>query len=70
MVYINYQEAIYTIIAEGKQADAIQLLSRSIQTTMDKLEKQNSEMSACLRAIKKINQGKNEAIGNLCEQED
>lgn len=57
---MNYQEAIHTIIEEGKQTDAIQLLSRSIQTTMDKLEKQNSEMSACLRAIKKINQGKSQ----------
>ena len=33
------------------------------------LEKDNAEMSSCLRAIKKINGGKNEAIDALCEKE-
>ena len=66
---MTYQEAIMTIINLNKQADAIIILASNLDNTMKKIDKENAEMSACLRAVKKINQGKNKAIDALCERE-
>ena len=66
---MTYEEALTTIINENKQIDAINFLSNSLYKYINKLDQENSEMSSCLRAIKKINKGKNEAIDALCERE-
>ncbi len=66
---MTYEEAIKTIISQGKEIDAINFLSNSLYKYINKLDQENSEMSSCLRAIKKINKGKNEAIDALCERE-
>lgn len=66
---MTYEEAIKTIINQGKEIDAINFLLNSLYKYINKLDQENSEMSSCLRAIKKINQGKNEAIDALCERE-
>lgn len=66
---MTYEEALITIINENKQIDAINFLSNSLYKYINKLDQENSEMSSCLRAIKKINKGKNEAIDALCERE-
>lgn len=63
------EEAIKTIISQGREIDAINFLSNSLYKYINKLDQENSEMSSCLRAIKKINKGKNEAIDALCEKE-
>ena len=36
---------------------------------LQKADKENAHMSAQLRAIQKINRGKNEAIDALCERD-
>ena len=66
---MTYEEALITIINENKQIDAINFLSNSLYKYINKLDQENSEMSSCLRAIKNINKGKNEAIDALCERE-
>ena len=66
---MTYEEAIKTIISQGREIDAINFLSNSLYKYINKLDQENSEMSSCLRAIKKINKGKNEAIDALCERE-
>ena len=66
---MTYEEAIKTIISQGREIDAINFLSNSLYKYINKLDQENSEMSSCLRAIKKINKGKNEAIDALCEKE-
>ena len=66
---MTYEEAIKTIISQGREIDAINFLSNSLYKYINKLDQENAEMSSCLRAIKKINKGKNEAIDALCERE-
>ena len=66
---MTYEEAIKTIISQGREIDAINFLLNSLYKYINKLDSENSEMSSCLRAIKKINKGKNEAIDALCERE-
>lgn len=66
---MTYEEAIKTIISQGREIDAINFLFNSVCADINKLNKENAEMSSCLRAIKKINKGKNEAIDALCERE-
>jgi hypothetical protein len=39
-----------------------------VADNIEKLEKDNAEMSSCLTAIKKINRSKNDAIDALCER--
>lgn len=66
---MTYEEALITIINKNKQIDAINFLSNSLYKYINKLDSENAEMSSCLRIIKKINNGKNEAIDALCERE-
>ena len=65
---MTYEEAIKTIINQGKEIDAINFLFNSLCADINKLYHENAEMSSYLRAIKKINNGKNEAIDALCER--
>ena len=65
---MTYEEAIKIIISQGKEIDAINFLFNSLCANINKLYHENSEMSSCLRAIKKINKGKNESIDALCER--
>lgn len=44
-------------------------LSKMMVSDLQKADKENARMSAQLRAIKKINRGKNEAIDALCERD-
>ncbi len=57
------------IIDQGLEFEAIKILERSIERKNLLLEFNNREMAACLNAIKKINNGKNEAIASLCEKD-
>ena len=66
---MTYEEAVAAIINQGREIDAINFLFNSLCTDINKLYHENAEMSSCLRAIKKINNGKNEAIDALCERE-
>ena len=65
---MTYEEAVAAIINQGREIDAINFLFNSLCADINKLYKENAEMSSCLRAIKKINKGKNEAIDALCEK--
>ena len=44
-------------------------LSKMMVNDLQKANKENAHMSAQLRAIQKINRGKNEAIDALCERD-
>nr|DAT96366.1 MAG TPA: hypothetical protein [Bacteriophage sp.] len=66
---MTYEEAVATIINQGKEIDAINFLFNNLCADINKLYHENAEMSSCLKAIKKINKGKNEAIDALCERE-
>ena len=65
---MNINEALQIIVNSGKEIEAIKFLIGCLENKIDYLEKDNVEMSACLRAIKKINKNKNEAIDALCER--
>lgn len=66
---MSFKQAIETIIGLNEEIRAVKILMDHIENNTDHIEKDNAEMSACLRAIKKINHGKNEAIDALCERE-
>lgn len=66
---MTYEEAVKTIINQDKEIDAINFLFNNLCANINKLYHENTEMSSCLRIIKKINNGKNEAIDALCERE-
>lgn len=66
---MDYMEAIMTIVRYGKEFQAIEELLRFVEIKNEKIEKDNATMSSCLRAIGKINKGKNEAIDALCDWE-
>ena len=63
-------EAISIIIGLEEEIEAVQILLERIKRKTDKLEKDNAEMSSCLRAIKKINKSENMAIDALCDRSD
>jgi prefoldin subunit 5 len=67
---MSFEEAIKTIIELNEEIKAVKILMGCIERNTDKIESENAEMSSCLRAIKKINKGKNEAIDSLCEKEN
>ena len=49
------------------EADAIKTLTNSLERKFNALMQSESEKTACLRAIMKINQGQNKDIDALCE---
>lgn len=65
---MRFEEAIKTIIELNEEIKAVKILMERIERNTDKIESENAEMSACLRAIKKINASKDEAINALCER--
>lgn len=65
---MGFQEAIETIIELNEEIKAVKILMECIENNTEHLEKDNAEMSSCLRAIKKINKNKNDAIDALCER--
>ena len=64
---MGFEKAIQTIVSLNEEIKAVQVLMDAIRKNTEKLEKENSEMRACLRAIKKINNGENDDINSLCE---
>ena len=65
---MTFEKAIEHIIELNEEIKAVQILMSCIERNTEHLEKENAEMSSCLRAIKKINREKNEAISALCER--
>ena len=65
---MSFDDAIKTIIELNEEIRAVKILMGFIEGDTKHLEKDNAEMSACLKAIKKINKGKNDAIDALCER--
>ena len=66
---MSFQKAIETIIELNEEVKAVKILMKCIEHNIDHIEKDNAEMSSCLRAIKKINKNRNDAIDALCERE-
>lgn len=66
---MTFEEAIKTIIELNEEIKAVKILMDRIEINTEKIEHEHAEMSSCLRTIKKINKGKNEAIDALCEKE-
>lgn len=66
---MSFQKAIETIIELNEEVKAVKILMECIENNIDRIEKNNAEMSSCLREIKKINKNKNDAIDALCERE-
>ena len=54
---------------DSTRREVFLVLSRMMVSDIQKADKENAQMSAQLRAIKKINRGKNEAIDALCERD-
>lgn len=65
---MSFKKAIETIIELNEEIKAVKILMECIENNTEHLEKDNAEMSSCLRAIKKINKNKNDAIDALCER--
>lgn len=66
---MTFEKAIEHIIELNEEIKAVKILMACIENNTERLEKENAEMSSCLRMIKKINREKNEAISALCERE-
>ena len=65
---MTFDEAVKTIIDLNEEIKAVKILMDRIDRNTDKIEHEHAEMYACLTAIKKINNGKIEAIDALCER--
>ena len=61
------KKAILTIIDNEDEIESVQYLLRKIENDMHVLQKSVNSNRACLKAIKKINEGKNIDIDSLCE---
>ena len=64
-----YTEAIKTIMAQGKELEAIKDLFSIYEDRMRKIKSDKATLLACVKAIEKINRHKNEAIDALCDWE-
>lgn len=62
---LDFYDLIIKIIEQGRQEEAINMLAKSMAEDISKLRCELSEKSSCLKAIRKINKGKNEEIDNL-----
>ena len=65
---MSFEDAINTIVELNEEIRAVKFLMGVIESNTETLEEENAEMSSCLRAIRKINRNKNEAIDALCER--
>ena len=63
----TYIDAIKMICEKDMEADAIKVLANSLEKKLIALERSESEKTASLRAIMKINRGQNQDIDALCE---
>ena len=63
----TYIDAIEMICEKDMEADAIKTLTNSLERKFNALMQSESEKTACLRAIMKINRGQNKDIDALCE---
>jgi len=61
------QIALEMIIKGEKQFEIIEFLLQSIKTEMKAVSYDRAEYKSLLRAIQKINKGKNDAIEALCD---
>ena len=61
------EKYLLKIIENGDEFEAIKFLILEIENDITSTRKNAAHNSACLRAIKKINAGKNDAIDALCE---
>lgn len=59
------QEIIREIVSQGKVDEIYRILFDMILESKKREEELNAEYRACLRAIKKINNGRNDAIDAL-----
>lgn len=66
---MSFEQAIKTIVDLNEEIKAVKLLMAYIESNTENLESENCRMASCLKAIKKINREKNEAISALCEKE-
>ena len=64
---ITFETAIKHIIDLNEEIRAVKILMERIERNTNEIEQGYAEMSSCLTAIKKINNGKNDAIDALCE---
>lgn len=64
------QEIIREIVSQGKVDEIYRILSDMILESKKYQESLNAEYRSCLKAIKKINNGKNDAIDTLSTLED
>lgn len=65
---MNFREAVQTIIDLEEEYEAITILFNRIKSKYETAEMKCAERGACLRAIRKINNNKNEAIDALCDE--
>lgn len=61
------ENALLTILKNGEEFEAIKFLIHEIEIDILMNRTNATQARACLRAIKKINAGKNDAIDSLCE---
>ena len=60
-------EIMNSIKKNNLEVDVWKLLNNCIELKLNELSENNAEQSSRLRAIMKINNGKNEAIDALCK---
>ena len=66
---ISFENAISYIISTNQELKAIKILTQTLEKYVNNIEDENAHLNSCLRAIKKINKGKNVAIDALCEKD-
>ena len=64
------QEIIQEIVSQSKVDEIYRILSNMILESKKQQENLNAEYRSCLKAIKKINNGKNDAIDVLSTLEN
>ena len=66
---MTFNECVAGIIAMDGEAKAIQLLSQTLVSKARKTQEELMNYQATVNAIRKINNGGNEAIAALCDME-
>ena len=65
----DFEKCVARIIEMDGEAKAIQLLSQTLVSKAVRNQKELMEYQATVNAIRKINDGRNEAIAALCDME-
>lgn len=63
----NINKILADIMDNNLEVEVYRILHTMILKSYEKTVSENKEARASLRAIKKLNDGKNKAINNLCE---